>query len=159
MSVIYCIDTSVLISINNNYPQDIFGKLWDNIENAIQNGMIVSTKEVYNELIEYDDDLSKWAKTKKELFIELDESQQLIVKDILSKFPTLVDANKPKTDADPFIIALAKNRNLTVLTIEKSSNFNSNPNARPKIPDVCEHYGIGFINNLPGFFRKMGWKF
>jgi len=63
-------------------------------------------------------------------------------------------------DADPFVIALAlaaKRSDLfgadhVVLTQEKRRG------GRPKIPHVCEHYGIRYLD-LIGFFASEGWRF
>ena len=54
--------------------------------------------------------------------------------------------------ADPFIIALAKTINGCVVTEEKEK-----PNA-PKIPNVCDHFGVPFTN-LQGFMEREKWTF
>ena len=95
-----------------------------------------------------------WAKKHQNMFIELNEELSNEVIKISSKYPKLIDPNKTNSDADPFIIALAKNRNWTVVTSENPSN---NPDY-PKIPDVCKNCKIKCIKPIE-FIREKGWKY
>jgi len=75
------------------------------------------------------------------------------VREILSKFPKLIDTNKTTADADPFIIALALSRNCTVVTNERGGTSDN-----PKIPYVCEYYGVKCLS-LIDFFREQKWEY
>ena len=78
----------------------------------------------------------------------------------MEKFQNFVDKDKPIPDADPFVIALAISKNLTVVTMERLKNIHeSNKNARPNIPNVCEHFSVPFINKIPDFLRALSWSF
>ena len=50
----YVFDTSALIVLKNYYPTT-FATLWDRIGKLAQNGTIVSVREVFNELHNYND--------------------------------------------------------------------------------------------------------
>jgi len=53
--------------------------------------------------------------------------------------------------ADPFVVALATERDLTVLCAERSKP------SKPRIPDVCRELGIDCIG-LVELFRREGWS-
>jgi succinate dehydrogenase flavin-adding protein (antitoxin of CptAB toxin-antitoxin module) len=120
--LIYCIDTSALIDLWRDYPIDIFPSLLEEIEKLMSDEFLIAPKQVLDELEKIDDDLLKWVKKHKKMFINLDAEQIQLVKDILSKFPNLIDATKTIPDADPFIIALASSKNCIVITSEKPSS-------------------------------------
>ncbi len=155
----YCIDTSAVIDLwRRLYPRDVFPSLWENIEKLIQEEVIIAPKEVLKELEKEEDELYKWAKKYKDMFMNLDEGQIDKVKDIQGKFPKLVDVSKTIPEADPFVIALALVNKITVISMEKSSNIRLNKNAKPKLPDVCIEYKVKCIQLLE-FFREQNWNF
>jgi len=88
------------------------------------------------------------------MFMDLDEEQSNLVKDILRNFSGLIDTNKSTPDADPFVIALSATEGHTVITSEKMSL----PNERPRIPNVCKHYNVKCIS-LQELFTEQGWKY
>ena len=149
----YCIDTSALIDLwRRYYPPDIFQSLWKDIEILIHQGFIIAPKEVLREIEKRDDEFLEWAKKHRDMFNDLDEEQLIDTRIILKDFPNLIDPNK-EIDADPFLVALAKTKEWTVITSEKPSS-----GGRPKIPDVCKKYNIKCIS-LIEFFREKGWKY
>ncbi len=150
----YSIDTCALIDLKP-YPRDIFEKLWVKLEKLIAQGLLISPREVLAELKKRDDIIAEWTRNNSKIFVSLDPVQMIEVRTILAEFPTLIDPNKITADADPFVIALAKSRKWAVITSEKPRR---SPDAKPKIPDVCMHYGIECYS-LFDFFRKIGWKF
>jgi hypothetical protein len=152
----YCIDISAFIDLwRGYYPSDVFESLWKNLENLISAGFLFSPKEVLEELKKRDDELLKWAKKHKKIFINLDQQQLKYVKDIETRFPTFIDPNKSTPEADPFVIALAISQDLIVITSEKKASPGA---SRPKIPDVCSYYNLPCISLLE-FFREQKWKF
>lgn len=114
---------------------------------------MISPKQVLSELEQKDDELLKWAKKHMEMFKASDVEPQKHVSNILAKFPDLIDPNKSTEDADPFVIALAMSKGWKVITSETSSK-----GGRPKIPDVCDSFGVGWLSLLE-FFREKNWKF
>ncbi|MBM4135570.1 MAG: DUF4411 family protein [Nitrospira sp.] len=159
----YCIDTNALIDLwRRRYAPDVFRSLWKNLENLISQGRLIAPREVLNELEKYgdkNDELLKWVKQHKEMFKDLDDDQLNQVRDILKHFPTLVDTNKTTPEADPFVIALAMSKGWMVITSEQPANLTANPSARPKIPNVCEHFNTKCIYELLEFFREEKWVF
>ncbi len=157
----YCLDTNTWIYLwRYYYPIDIFPSVWEKIEEAIENSIVRSPMEVYYELESGKDALFEWLKKRKEAFYALDSSQQQHVIKIMEKFPNFVDTEKSLTDADPFVIAMAIDQELSVVTMEKFKNIQDNDRiAKPKIPNVCQHFSVPFINNIPVFLRELGWIF
>lgn len=99
------------------------------------------------------DDVLAWAKERRHMFRPLTEEVQKAASEILMEFERLVDSRTDRSRADPFVIALAKVENYTVVTEEKHGTL-----TKPKIPIVCEHFGIRCINLLQ-FIREQGWSF
>ena len=151
----YVFDSGPFIQMKE-YPPDIFTGLWVKFDQLIGRGEIISCSEVYKEIAEYDDQIGKWAQGNKGLFLKPDINEQKIAREVLQKFPNLVNQNKAvltgKPIADPFVIAQAKTRNCHLVSTEKSK-----PNAH-KIPNVCHDFGIPHLN-LFDFFRSEGWTF
>lgn len=52
-----------------------------------------------------DDQLKDWSREHNNMFVEPADRQIEIVKEILRKYPSLIDINR-KYDADPWVIAL-----------------------------------------------------
>lgn len=161
----YIIDASSLIEFNRRYPIDVFPKLWRNVEDLINKGLLISPKEVFKEIARGDDSLKEWAKKQKKLFKELDERQIQIVKEILQKYPSLAKPDKDGPQADPFVIGLAlslsKDPQKTLIpTIKKRIIVTEEQlrGAKIKIPFICQIYGIDCINIIE-MFRTEGWKF
>ena len=151
----YCIDTNALVDLwRRLYPKDVFPSLWNNIEDLVQSGKLIAPREVLNELELVDDDLLKWGKERRPMFITLETEQQDRVKEILKNFPTLIDPNKTTPDADPFVISLAMTEAAVVVTNERLAG----PGGRPRIPNVCLKYNVKCLNLLD-LFRELRWNF
>jgi predicted nucleic acid-binding protein len=157
----YVVDTNVLITLINFYPQNnpTFKAIWDEIGDLIKQKNMFSTNVVYEEIMRYlgkDDRLKKWAVAhKKRFFISTNPEIFQFAKDIIKDFPDLPDKKKLQTgepDADPFLIALAQSKGTTIITQEKDD-----PN-KTKIPAVAQHYNIKCID-LFEFFKEQGLKF
>lgn len=151
----YVIDTSALLDgWVRYYPPDVFPSLWSHLEEMITSGELLSPDEVLSELSQKDDAVHKWAKTNGAMFVALDEEIQEATAEILAEFPRLVGAMKDRNRADPFVIALAKTKQAVVVTGEKSAGTRD----RPRIPTVCNHFGISHCTLLE-LIREKGWTF
>jgi predicted nucleic acid-binding protein len=137
----YVFDTNVFINMQRHHPADIFGSLWQQVGALIDDNSVVSSEEVLGEIKIGDDYLVDWTKSRKEAFLKSDEKTQRLVRDILSKYAELVTGSKKTNGADPFVIALAKLKNCTLVTDESRSGVGQ----PPKIPNVCEAYDVRCI--------------
>ena len=108
----------------------------------MEDGIIISSQEVYDEISIGGDELEKWAKEHKQFFWSSEKNVQNEVREILKNFRGLVEGGKKKNSADPFVIALAKENSCKVVTEEVRTRNDSSP----KIPDVCDYYKIECLN-------------
>jgi len=157
---IYCIDTNIFIYLWKYFPSDIFLGIWGDILSLIQGGRLITPSEVYEEI--EDAGIKAWLKPyRNQVVIRLDAIQIQKAREIVNI--GLIDYAKPRPDADPFLVGLAlalrernsllNNEYLVVSNEKKSNNMNN-----PKIPDVCDTYGIRCL----GFFdllREEGWQY
>jgi hypothetical protein len=158
----YIMDSSSLIELNRHNPIDIFPSVWKNMESLISKGLLVAPIEVLNEITERDDQLAKWAREQTSFFRAPTQRQIEILKDVLKAYPSMVREDR-KYDADPWVIALAKEmitdpqQTLTsikriVVTEEKLRG------EKVRIPYVCQKYNIDSIDIIE-MFRIEGWRF
>lgn len=135
----FCSDTSLYLNGRRyHYPPATFPGVWDRIEEALKDGRIIAPREVFNELTAMDDDVSAWAKPMKAFFVDPSEPVQRRAGVIESMFPPGI-----RNSADPWVIAEAEARGLTVVTYEGSS-FGGAPTKRwhRSMTGVCEHFGV-----------------
>lgn len=151
--MIYSVDTSALMDMwARYYPPDVFGTLWQRLDGLVQEGRFLVIDEVLRELEKKDDALHKWVKARPAMVVPLDVSIQRRATQIINLFPTLAQSGGVmRGRADPFVIALAQERGLTVVTAE-----NEKP-SKPKIPDACKALGIP-CTTLVKLFRAEGWQ-
>ncbi len=81
--MIYVFDTSSFIVLGHYYPST-FPTFWDALEKAIDEGIIVSTREVLNELKKKSDQIADWAKQHKKIFKTPADEELDFVRRILS---------------------------------------------------------------------------
>lgn len=140
-SRIYIIDASALIEASKTYPlgKKTFQSIWNKIAEMFEEGTLMSSAEIFDEV--KDKDISDWLKSYKSKFIPLDETIQTTTKDILNKFPNMINIKKNKkssSNGDPFLIATAIERNGVIVTNEK--------NGLNRIPAVSKAFNIESIN-------------
>lgn len=151
----YCIDTSSLMDAWVRwYPPDIFSGVWDRLDALVADGALVSSEEVMREIERKEDSLYLWAKKHQDMFLPLTQGVQETTQQILEQFPTQVDSRPGKSFADPFVVATGLVTGTSVVTGEKATGSAS----RPKIPDVCAHFGVPCIG-LTDLFAAEGWHF
>lgn len=155
--MIYCVDTSGwLDGWVRDYPPDVFPTLWQKLSECIEAGTVKCSEEVFVELAKKEDDLHQWIKVRKDaLVVRIDDTIQNHVVALLEEYPRLVDTQRQRSQADPFVIAtaMALGSSTVVVTGEKPGGGKS-----PKIPDVCAAKAIQCIPFLE-MLRLLGWKF
>jgi hypothetical protein len=150
----YCFDTSGLIECwSRSYPPDVFPGLWVKLDELITQQQVLCPEEVRIELARQDDELAKWIDARPHMFVPLDDAIQRATSEVLARHPLLMKATKNRNGADPFVIATARVKSLTVVTEEKGGT-----GTKPKIPSVCQALSVPCINVL-SFLRDQGWSF
>ena len=145
----YCLDSNVFIQAKNGpYGFDIVPAFWDWIDANVQQGNLITSSEVYKEIIEGADELADWFKERSnsELFIAHTIEVQEIYQDIIDYVTSNYEFAYYQLfleKADPWVIALAKNDEAIVVTLEVLVAPNSK---QVKIPNICRQFGLKYIN-------------
>lgn len=151
----YCVDANVLIHLHRDYPPDHFPGIWGKLDALVEQGRLMSAREVLEELKHHEGDVAyAWAKKNKQIFIEVDDAIQNIVVELMAAFPTLAKARLGKTRADPFVIATAIMNAACVITHEEDDDSES----RAKIPLVCRRNSVDHAR-FPSIIVAEGWVF
>lgn len=151
----YSFDTcSLMNSWNRHYRIDVFPTVWDNLAEKIRSRTVVAQELVFHEISEKDDELKEWVSQQTGLFIPFDEELFSIASEILDRFPQNV-RRRSRFGADAFVVALAIQRDLMVVTEE---DLEGSSEKKPKIPYICKAKGISCLKFID-FMREMGWSF
>ncbi len=157
--IIYSLDTSSLIDAYRSlYPMENFPALWKKFEELIRNERLKMSEFVFAEAMR-DKVLKGWCRRenlKSHLELKIDDSDQMEVRKILSKYPGMLKLKKGISGGDPWVIALAKRYqpNVIVVTEEKlTGNLQ-----HPRIPDVCKDSNIECVT-IAGVVQKENWVF
>lgn len=151
----YSLDTSAILDgWVRYYAPDVFPSFWQKLEGLLNGGGAKVSKQVHIELSEQDDGAADWVQTCGTALVEIDEPMFVIAQAIDGQFPGWV--TKKKNGADPFVIALAEDQGLKVITGERQSG-SENPK-KMKIPDVCSKRGVE-CGALVDMIREQGWSF
>jgi hypothetical protein len=154
----YVFDSSPLSALFKNFYRNTFRTLWDNFDRLVDDGNIVSTREVLREIEDgAPENLLTWAKDHPDLFTTPTAAEGEFVGRIyrVPHFQQNIEQRKllkGGRNADPFVIAKAAIENGTVVTMEELK-----PNAA-KIPNICHHFRVKCLS-LAQFMEQEGWRF
>lgn len=150
----YCIDTSAWIdAYNRTYPARVFGALWERVEQAIEEGIIVVPPQVITELRRQEDDLAKWITKRQKIVREPDMDAIAFNTQIAADFPAWTTLESTENMADPWVISVAKSFRLIVISNERGGS-----DQNPRIPSVCKKYHISHQTFI-GVIVAEGWTF
>ena len=156
--IVYSVDTSSLIEAYRFlYPMKNFPALWQEFEKLIKSDRLKMSEFAFAEAMR-DKVLDEWCREKSlkpYLESKVDDSDQKLVRNILSKYPGMLNVKKGTSGADPWVVALAmKLQNAVVVTEEKlTGNLQY-----PRIPDVCKTSNIECVT-IAGIVKKENWIF
>jgi hypothetical protein len=127
------------------------------VNGLISQGRILSPLEACKELEagakDKGDEVLLWVQRNKTIFIELTDTQQGYLADVLAQFPNLVKYDSQGYDADPILVAMAMDKpGWTVVTRD---GFNSKGKAGVK--QACEHYKIPCMTEHD-MLKANGWS-
>lgn len=168
---VYCFDSSAFLYMGRfrypYYPRDVFPRLWKNIETLVARGKLFICQEAFEEMAGGQRESSQSASSADEIAVWLNamktnhasfcgltnQSAQERAEEISRDYPKLIKQRRLK-DADPYIIAHARERDAVVVTQElPSQNPQVRPDAMDSISTVCRHLQIPCVD-LVGFMRR-----
>ena len=149
-------DTSAYVNgRRDHYPADTFPTVWKLIGEAMGDGRIIAPREVLNELKAKDDDTNKWAKGFPGGFVEPSAEVQREAGSIMALLPN----PGVRDGADPFVVAEAKVRGLTVVTYEgRSFSGVATKNWARRMPGICQKLDVP-CRTLPEALTMLGARF
>ncbi len=162
MNMVYSFDSNIFISMRKKYPRENHGSLWEKVEELLNNQEILVSREVIEELEDVDDGLVRWLKGFKTCIIDNEKEIVSYVSELVNKLPGWVDPLSTKNKADPYVIALARWKNGTVVTQEGNGTLNPHhinlkrmveQSSSVKIIDVCQLEGIPWLD-IVGFLSQ-----
>ncbi len=105
------------------------------------------------ELEKQDDEVYRWVKDQPNMVVPIDDQIQIEVSFILNAYPRLVNTQRNRSQADPFVIALARIVDGVVVSGEGRRSLKN-----PKVPDVCDDMGIPHMR-LVDLLSQQGFTF
>lgn len=154
----YVFDTSPLSVLFKNFYRRTFRSLWERFDELVEDGRIVSTREVLREIEDgASAALTEWAGQHAVLFATPTAAEGAFVARIYSvpHFQQNIEQQKllqGGKHADSFVIAKAAVEGRAVVTMEQVR-----PNA-VKIPNICQHFGVQWLS-LEDFMEAEEWEF
>jgi len=157
----YILDSNSFIQPKNTaYSFEVVPAYWEWLRESNRRGIVFSIKKVEAELLDYQDDLSKWVKKCDENFFihaDGDTAPHLkVVAQWVQDHASYTEAAKQKfyRGADYYLVAQARALGYTLVTFEKKENSVH----RVKIPNVCDGVGVKYCN-LYQMLKTEGAKF
>ena len=161
----YTIDTCSLIDMFSDekmVSRNITPGLWKNVEAQIEQGVMISHIEVLYEIKrdgKRGEELYEWAHAHENMFKDYEwNAEGRIIRAMSPKYAAFVNQKVSNVHADPWLVAQAKSRGLTVISEEKKSG--SLDPRRHKLPNVCDDpvFAVRCID-LIRLIKEQGWKF
>lgn len=157
---VYIVDSSSLISLNR-FDSEVFEipeRVWKKLDELLENGTITSSRYVYDEIVtdsQKPDKVSAWLKPRKSLFHKPTNQQVLYMAEAVNEFSGLVNPESEKEQADPWLVALAREKSEQDPETEYVMVTQENKNSPIKIPAACRKYDVRTINQKE-FFVEVG---
>ncbi len=159
----YLLDTNVFIqAARGYYAFDLAPRFWASLLDCAADGRVASIDRVKAELVEGQDDLADWAKSKFDgAFLKTDEPDVLAA---YSRIIVWVQKQQQFTDAakvdfariaDGWLVAYALAKGRTVVTHEGLAPEAKN---RVPIPNICNAFGVKWMNTFY-MLREIGIQF
>lgn len=136
--------------------------LWENIQQLISTGIVISHIEVLQEIKKEGkkgEELYAWAHAHEDMFCDYDwAAEGAIIRTMSPKYGAFVNGKVSAIHADPWLVAQAKHRQLTLITEEK--RVGSPDPKKHRLPNVCSDpaFGVRYVDLL-GLVKENGWSF
>lgn len=160
----YLLDANVFIEAKNFYYRfETFPAFWEWLDAEQEHGSLASISPIFEELAKGNDELSDWAKIRKDSgwFLTVDDGQTQnnladIARWVMAESFKEIAKEEFLAGGDPWLIAKAKVIGATVITHE--SLFDPKIKKKVKIPNVCEVFNVPYLDTFD-LLREIGAKF
>ncbi|MEI8038651.1 MAG: DUF4411 family protein [Verrucomicrobiota bacterium] len=150
---IYLLDANVLIAAHRSYYAfDLCPGFWRAVQTGHAAGRIFSTHRVFTELQRGGDVLADWVGRVLPADFFLDDSAGGVIAAyapmmqwVQSRDYHIAAKNKFASDADGWLVAMAKHGGYMLVTHESRSD---DAKARVPVPNVCDHFGVSYCNTF-----------
>jgi len=162
---LYVVDSNFFIQAYRfYYPLDVAESFWNKVKQLAKEGKIISIDKVKSEIYGNNDDLTLWCKSNLPNDFFKDTTQVLSTYGRIANWAYLmnghylqkaIDEFLDAEEADAWLIAYALAKKITIVTYEVSAPYAKN---KIKIPDVCMHFNVQYVNAIK-MFRELGERF
>jgi hypothetical protein len=147
---LYCLDTSALVNPwNRYYSADIAPGYWRDLQRLVDEGRVVLSEEVREEVYRQRDGLTDWAKKSVSSWYPLTDEVQARLTEVMKEWGKMVGLGG-RSRADPIVIATGWALGAAVVTEEGPGS-----ERKPSIPYVCSRIGVRSIS-VYAFVREAG---
>ncbi len=155
----FWLDSNVFIEGKKGpYDFDIAPRFWTMIDELVEGGQVACPIQVYQELLDGQDEIVNWARERKNsgMFVDPSIAVQKEVRGVVSyvvrSYPDNQARRRFLRRADPWIIAHAIAEGGVVVSLESRVRPSSQ---QVKIPNVCDQYSVKCINTYD-MIRQLG---
>jgi len=151
----YILDSNFFIQAHRAiYPFDVVPSFWNKIKDLANTSLVISIDKVKEEIFKNDDELTSWCKENLPVDFFKDSSIAITEYANLTTWansksdhfhPRAIEEFLNTDSADAWIVAYGINKNLPVLTHEKSEPERK---SRIKMPDVCIDHGVNYFSTV-----------
>lgn len=160
----YVLDTRFFVLAREYYPE-IFPSFWEEMDASVRKSVLVSVKEVQDEIAGYGGEqahLVKWMSRHKDIFGSPGEAEQEKIIEIMRRFWNALaqqEQGKYLQSADPWVVARAWTIKGVVVTGEKPVRTNTTPERdMHQVPDICHVLNVRCITPRQ-FMKEQKWRF
>jgi len=157
--MLFLLDANVLINANRDYYSfESVPEFWEWIIYCGEKDLVKIPVEIYEELKDGTDNLSRWMKqprTKEALLLD-EEVDKIIVQKILKEGygENLTDSDLEQIGRDPFLISYAIKDNMGRCVVTSEISKPSRKRENRQLPDVCNTFAIPWCNSFI-FFKEL----
>jgi len=151
----YLIDANVFIEAKNKYYHMAFcPAFWDWLLHGCEGGRLYSIHNIYQELINGNDELRTWAQANRQFFLAVSDAQTqqnlAAVVAYVAEQQSTAGMSAGAMDeflrgADTWLIAKAMTTGATIVTHER---LNLQCKRKFLIPNICSHFGVAYTDTF-----------
>ncbi len=142
----YVLDSSALFDLKNDYPPALFPSLWVKFNAIVADGAIIAPREVRREINLGSDELPEWARSYAHIFLAPTAAEAMIVGQLQLRNTSWISPSETKPIADPFLIAMASEKDLPLITHDT------------RLMPFARGMEVECIR-IPEFIAREGWAF